>query len=625
LADQTATDRISLKLKEAIGKVAPKYPELHFYLTGAPILQEETIATLKHDELLFVPLVALFMLILLFISFRSWRGVVLPFLATGAATIWALGWLVLVGHPLDIVNNKLIVLLLVIGISCAVQVFSRFQEELLAARKKHREEGKSVDHDDVVARTVQALVLPCLLTTATAAIGFGAVVVSQIGIIRHFGIDAALGVMVSYVTTMLFVPALLRILPLPKDKQIVKTKPWHRFSIDGFLSFIARFSMRFRIYIISVCALVTLAGVWIGKDIQEDQRLSGELPAEAPSVRALGFIEKHLTGIMSFDIVFEGRAARLDTPDVIRAAAKLEEFAAGQSLKPTLRSFSDLLLSFERSLFPLKVLDPVSTWSDEKISQMLLLFDMADPALIGEAKQDFRSKDGRFYRIQGLLKDANTQALIEFRRSLEAHIKAHPIPGVQIHLTGAAMISAEALSYTISSMLWSLGVAILAIFLLVLVLLRSFRFAFIALFPNLVPIVTTVAAMQIFGISLRVATVMTFSMALGIAVDACIYLITRFREEAILHHVHPEAGKDHMLNQIIERTMRGSGRPIVYTTLMLLAGFSALGISRFAALRDFAILSSITLSTALFVDLLLWPALVLTIKPRLNFVKAKRL
>src|SRR5688572_4055903 len=107
LADQNATDEISFKLKAAIAKVAERYPQLRFHLAGTPILQEEAISTLKKDQLRFLPIVVILMALLLWLSFHSVRGVLLPFLATGTAALWAMGWLVLMGHPLDIINNKL--------------------------------------------------------------------------------------------------------------------------------------------------------------------------------------------------------------------------------------------------------------------------------------------------------------------------------------------------------------------------------------------------------------------------------------------------------------------------------------------------------------------------------------
>lgn len=622
LGDQEATDNVVLELNRVLEKVALKYPTLKFYLAGAPVLQQDAISTLKADQLLFIPLVALLMAVLLWLSFHSWRGVLLPFLATGTATIWTLGWLVLRGHSLDIVNNKLIVLLMVIGTSCAVQLLARFQDELAWSRRNENDKSMSQTHDHIVARMIHALAGPCLLTTTTAALGFGAVVVAKIDIIRNFGVDAAVGVMFSYFTTMLCVVPLLRILPMPKPAtnrfiKFIKTK-W---SLDHILGIIARFSMKYANIIILTSILVTAVGLWIAKDIRADQRLAGELPENAPSVQALNFIEEHLTGIMPFDIVFEGEPSRLLEPEFIRAAAGVEEFIAQNHLNPTVRSFADVLYSFARTLSPETEQEPVSKWSDEKIGQFMLLFEMGDATLVNEARRDFISNDGRFYRIQGLLKDANTEVLGDFRHTVETKLAEVKLGGVKKHITGAAFISAEALGYMISTMINSLVVAILAIFILVLVLLRSFRFAFIVLLPNLVPIVTTVAFMQLMEITLRVATVMTFSMALGIAVDACIYLVTRFREEAILHHLRSDKTDSLMYHNIIEQTMRGSGRPVVYTTLMLLAGFSILGLSDFGAIRDFAILSTVTLATALIVDLLLWPALIIKVKPKLTFAK----
>ncbi len=627
LADENAATAYVYKLKDAIAVVSAKYPELKFYMAGSPVIQHEAISTLKRDQIRFLPLTFILMGLLLWLSFHSIRGVILPFVATGAAALWAMGWLGLVGHSLDIINNKLVVLLLVVGISSAVQMFARFQDELKRARANSEKDGTPVSHDEVVARCVQTLAIPCLLTTTIAALGFGSVAISEVTIIRNFGIDASVGIMGGYISTMLFVPAMLRILSLPKQKPR-KAKKSRWISMDRILSILARFSMRHPRAIVISALVVLLGGIYMARNMHADQKLASELPSDAESLVALSFMEENLTGVMPFEIVIEGTPQRLDQPDIIRLGAKLEEFMSQDELKPTTRSFADVLRSIDRSYSTDAQLQPASAFSDAKIAQLRLLFDSGGD-LADEAKADFFSKDGKLYRVQGLLKDANTTTLSKFRDRMNAYItqtKASDpkFADIKIYLTGAAMISANALDHIITSTIASLGVAILSIFLLVLILLRSLRFAFIALLPNLVPIAVTLAAMQIFGISLRVATVLIFSMALGIAVDACVYLITRFREEAIHHRVELSTQNPQVLHTIIERTMRGSGRPVVYTTFMLLAGFSALSISKFGALRDFAILGSVTLATALIVDLLLWPALVILIKPKLGFVRAPK-
>jgi len=625
-ADEDAQNALVGKLKDAVTVASSRYPELNFYLAGSPVIQYEAISTLKRDQVRFLPLTFILMGLLLWLSFHSLRGVFLPFIATGAAAIWAMGWLGLQGHSLDIINNKLVVLLLVIGISSAVQMFARFQDELKKARYYKRDTGTPINKDEIVARCVQTLAIPCLLTTTIAALGFAAVAISEVTIIRHFGIDAAIGIMGSYISTMLCVPAILSALPLPKEKARRVSAKFFGISLDSILGGIARFSMRHPWQIVVVSLLVTAAGIYIAKDMRANQRLASELPDDAQSLIALHYLEDHLTGVMPFEIIIEGTPQRIAENDIIRVGAKLEEFMNSDVLKPNTRSYADLLRSLDRSLNPNEVQGPASAFSDAKIQQLKLLLDSGDSALVGEAQKDFFSKDGRYYRVQGLLKDANTTTLSAFRDRVAKEIvdlKADPtLKDVTIHLTGSAMVSTNALEQILASTMASLAVAFVSIFLLVLILLRSLRFAFIALLPNLVPIVVTLGAMQLLGVSLRVATVLIFSMALGIAVDACVYLITRFREEALHHHFTREQSSKAALFSIIERSMRGSGRPVVYTTFMLLAGFSTLSISRFGALKDFAILSSITLTTALIVDFLLWPALVILIKPKMEFGKS---
>ena len=116
LGDTSTGDMASIALKRAISRVSKNHKDLDFYLAGSPILQLETISTLKSDQLLLLPITILLMGLLLWLSFHSLRGVIIPFIATFTAAIWAMGWLSLMDHPLDVINNKLAVLILVIGI-----------------------------------------------------------------------------------------------------------------------------------------------------------------------------------------------------------------------------------------------------------------------------------------------------------------------------------------------------------------------------------------------------------------------------------------------------------------------------------------------------------------------------
>lgn len=617
--DDDFNDKLVDSLRSVVNQVALEHPKQKFYLTGLPVTQDATISLLKHDQMVFVPFVALLMGILLFFAFRSLRGVILPFLAAGAATIWALGWLVLEGHSLNLVNNSLIVLLLVIGVADAIHVLARFEYELRLMRKKEHETGTPVNKYHLVARTLQLMLIPVTLTTTVAAIGFASSYMANVEIIRDFGVDAALGVMGSLFTTLLIVIPLLAYLPLPKH--VAKWPPPARIkklSMDHILAAVTRFAIRFAKPIIAVTVLLGLASAWWARDLRPNQTLIGELPVSDPAVQGMHFIEQKFTGIMPFDVVFEGTQADFENPSVLRQLAQTEDFIRGQTLTPTVLGYTDVLQAFDKSLSNGKDLTSVADWDDGKIAQLLILMDMSDPDMAKLAKQDFMSPDGKLYRLQGLVKDANTSQYAELRSAIERYLKEHPIVGLKSHVTGATMITAKALNHVMDDLAKSLGLGIVIIFALMTLLFRSVKFGLIGLLPNLLPIVMTAAFMTTFDISFRVATVIIFTMAIGIAVDTSIHLLTRFKQEIHFQHLHDLEPKQSLVQSILVRTIQGSGRPVVYAMLILLAGFSVLGFSRFVALRDFAMLSAFTLGVSLVIDLLLVPALIVVVKPKLE-------
>jgi predicted RND superfamily exporter protein len=619
--DQDVRNARSQRVQDEVEKAQAAFPQVKLLLAGVPVSQRIIIATLKKDQLTFVPLVVFLMGLLLFISFRDWRGVLLPFMTTGIATVWLLGYLVIRDHPVNIVNNAIVILLLVIAIADAVHLVARFEDELFLARVRANWDPEKVDADEVVARTVQAMTLPCFLTTTTTAVGFASTAVAKVNLIQQFGLDAAVGVLGAFVVTILFVPAALRLLPLPPPKNkghpSQTEKTWSGRPIDRVLATTSRIAAASPWKVVVFSGIALCLAAFTIRDLHSDQRLISELPDHDPSVQAKDFLEEHLSGIVPFSLVFQGQPSRLLESDVLRKQAELALWLRSHPLRPTVRAFPDLLAAMDRALVgPEKSTDP-STWSDAKLAQTLLLIELGGDEAMAKASEGLIGKNGELSRVLGLGRDVGSRKDGLFREELEARLAGIDLPGVEVYLTGGGMVAAAALNHIIADMASSLVLAVGLIFLFTLLLFRSFKLAAIAIFPNVLPILFTLAAMEVIGVPLRVATVVIFSMSLGVAVDACIHLLARLREETF------NAGQGNAdIKAALERTLRGSGRPVVYTTLLLLIGFSVMGLSEFRALRDFSILAGTTLASALVIDLFLFPALVLVARPR--FRRAKR-
>lgn len=592
-------------VREVIQEIDAQYPEIELLLAGVPVSQVIIVDTLQRDQLRFVPLVILIMGGLLWLAFKDFRGVILPFLATGAATLWTLGYLVLVGHEINVVNNAIVVLLLVIGVADAVHLVARFFDELQLARSTG-----VVDKDELIARTIEAMTLPCFLTTTTTAIGFASAVVADVTLIRQFGLDAAVGVLLAFIATLLLVPALLGVLPLPRERtsRSLQDSPW----LSDHLGRIARFSITQKKPVLLVFSIMLLVAGGLSLQVDANQRVISELPEHDPSIVATRFFEEHLAGIFAVDLVFSADdPKRLLDPDVIREMDRLGRFAEAQSLAPKVLSYAHVLHGFDRSLRGEAAVEPVSTWSDDKIRQLQLLFDLASDEEKQKALDGLLSADGKLARVRGLSRDAGTGVVMPFVGALRSEIQNTELPGVEVRVSGGLVIASHALSNIVGDMASSLGVALIAILIFMTLLFRSLRVSLIALLPNAVPVLAALATMVLTGIELRVATALIFSMALGVAVDACVHLLARLREEQ-----RQEAAGDDGLAAALVRTMQGAGRPVVYSTVLLLVGFCVMAFSQFNALRHFALLGGATIAAALAVDLLILPALAHLVKLR---------
>ncbi|MFH1808735.1 MAG: MMPL family transporter [Pseudomonadota bacterium] len=574
--------------------IAAASPGVQIRLSGIPVFSENLTELLKRDQMTFVPGVLLVMGILLWLAFRSLRGVLLPFVATGTATLWTLGVMSIEGHSINVANNAIVVLLLVIGVSDAIHLLSRFEEELRLQRAAGITPGKL----KTVAVVTEHLGLACLLTSMTTAVGFGSLIVARLPIIQEFGADAAIGVMLAWLVTIGLVPALLAILPLPGPRRAMPTE-----LSDRFLGALARFALRRRHLVVIAALLVTALSIFGASRLRAHDRILAELPAGHPSLETLRLATDKLGGFIPFDIVLETPPGRADDPDVLAGLDDLQRYIESQPRAPSALSVMDLLDGVDRAVRG-DAREPLA-WTPERVAQYLLLVELAPD---GERElRPYLSSRRDLARIACFADDVGTGVVLAWHDALLKR-GAEVLPAdVVVHVTGPLVVTSSALTLVVNDMFSSLALALVVILVVMGLLFRSARIGVLALVPNAVPVLMALGVMGLSGISLRPATAVIFSMALGIAVDNSIHFLSRYREERAQREDVAAA---------IEAAVRGTGRPILYTTVMLSAGLGVLLLSDFVALQHLAILGSTTFASAMVVDLLLLPVLLWWLKPR---------
>lgn len=601
--DMELQEKVIESIQHDIAMLEQAMPELAFYVTGLPFIQHEMVSLLKRDQMIFVPLLVLFLAVLLMIMTKHYLGALFPLLIISLALVWTLGYMAFIGHEINVVNNTIFILIMVIGIADAVHIYTRFVDEGSRSKTMYKEA--------MVTKTMAAMLVPCLLTSLTTALGFVASSAAGVSIIKEFGYDAAVGVLFCFVITMMVMPTLLLLHPTPTGHQGGWFSRWpHYLRIDTVLRWSLGKSLRFAKPLTVMAIVLMVISIYGARTITANQTWVGELPKDNQSSVALRFVENNFSGVMPFYVVFSGEQERLRSYAVAQQIHVLAEKLRAHGIKPTIRSPIDAInfvLEHNPAPLQLNAIDE-DTYQELSMGMQKFIDDSGDGAM-----DTFWSQDHSSVRILGFLANADTGQIERFRDDVETMIKAQPSEGVSTYITGPAFISSRALHNLTHDMARSIGLAVLYITIFMALFFRSIRYSIIAMVPNLLPIALTIAFMNIAGIDVRLATVMIFSMALGLSIDTCIHLLCRVLEETA--KVSDNYKKLSFIRSLFH-AFHGSGRPIIYTTIILLGGFFVMMFSRFLALRDFALISAVVLLSALISDIVLLPALIYVMRPR---------
>lgn len=585
-----------LSVEKDIDALKKGLPDYNLYVASPPFIQNQIVTLLKSDQINLIPYLAVFMVFLLLLMTKHPLGAFYPLLIVSLAIVCTMGFLSIIGHKINVVNNSIIILILSIGIADSVHIYTRFIEESIRQRKLLKE-GEKPNKALIITDTIKAMLLPCFLTTATTALGFFASGAAGVEIIQQFGFDTAVGVIFCFTITFLLMPFLLSLHPIPKSHSASWLRWWpKKLSIDGMLQYSIGKSLHYAKLLSAVSAILMVFSIYASQGLKSNQTWVGELPKDDPTMVSLSFVENNFGGIMPFYIVFSGSKETLasyETAKVIdEIAKKLRAYDANLTVRSPIDAIDFILEQNPRPL-ELSAIDP-DTFNELR-------------AMTSNADAPFWSKDKNHLRLEGFLPNMTINKAEEFRHFLLKIAAENPIAGVTITPTGSSIISSKALHNITNDMKNSLALACLYITIFIAIFFRSLRYALIAMLPNLVPIGLTIALMSIFNLDVRLATVMIFSMALGLSIDTCIHLLCRVKEEI---RKMPKGFQKLSLIRSIHRAFKGSGRPIIYTTAILLGGFSVLMFSRFLAMHDFAIISTIVILSALFADIILLPAFI---------------
>jgi predicted RND superfamily exporter protein len=562
--------------------------------SGLPVLRVEVVNDLRSDQLTLMPLAGLVYLAVLGLLFRRVALSILPLVAVGIGISWTLATFVAAHESVNLVTNVLPVLLLIIGVSSSVQIVNCFAEETA------RTPG---DLAGAACRAIMHMTPACLLAAITTAIGFASLATARSVLLRSFGWQAAVGVGYQYICTLVALGTSLRFFAPPRTADRPGATPGWTTRLASAAGYrVARHPW----LTIGGTALVIAGALWAGLQVKINSFLALETFSEDhATVQTLRLVERQLSGIMPLEISLAADSPGLFLePDVFHRVLDIERQARQIDGVLFVQSYADLLREIlshwpgRRISETDEELVPEGAAGRTRLARMARFIDRFREAFHYDG---YMTRDGRRARIRLRLKDIGSRETLALVHDLETRLAMAFPPGgpIEARLTGEAYVNAYALTTLIGDLFYSLLTASLVIFGLIAIEFRSLRAGLIAALPNLTPLLVTLGYMGLRGYDMNVANVIVFTICLGLADDNTIHFLYRFREEF-------DVERD--VSRAIQRAFLVTGKAIVATSALLLAGMAVLLASNFLPTRRFAELTCVTIFGNLLGVLLVLPA-----------------
>lgn len=595
------------------------------YVSGLPLIRTVVADRIQQEMKFFLIGSLILSVFILLLFFRSFSTAMLSLLVVVLGVIWSMGVLYLCGYQITLLTALIPPLVVVIGVPNCIYFINKFhtaylqKETLPIVERKHNALVDMINKMGVVT----------LFCNITAAIGFAVFALTKSAILKEFGIVAGISIMLIFLISFILLPAALSYLPAPKKSQTRYLNNWW---IIRLLLSIENWVIHHKKIVYGATAVV-LAFATIGMfKLKTEAFIVDDLPATDKIYTDLKFFEKNFKGIMPLEVVIDTKKPKgilKPTVDINKLAFFQDSFLAKQSfIAQPLSVIDGIKFSYQAisqgsgdSTYTLPAMgNPLAELhktlreiNERKETRQMSGEDTAMLKLVGA----FIDSTEQYLRISMSMEDIGSERLVPVMDSINRN--AQRILNAQddnsfakdtvynIIVTGTSSTFLEGSRFIINGLKESIFWAFLLIAFCMLYLFKSFRILLCSLIPNIIPLIITAGMMGWAGIALKPSSVLIFSIALGIAIDITIRFLVNYKQEMPVHNFGVE--------ETVKATIKNTGLSIVYTSLVLIAGFIIFCCSSFGGTKALGWLTSLTLLIATFTNLILLPVLLLLFAP----------
>lgn len=562
--------------------------DVHF--AGLPYVRFVNSIKIKNELIKFVIFSVIITGFILFLFFRSFKAVFFPLVIIGIIVVWVIGTLTLFGYQITILSGLIPSIIIVIGIPNSVYMLNKY----------HREYARSRDQAGALAGIIKNIGIVTFITNFTTAIGFLVLIVTDVTILKEFGVVAGINIMATFVVSIILIPAIYSYLAPPSLRHLrhleFKTLNWVLATFNHIVH-------RYRAAIFSFTILLFVVASYGVSRIESVAYMVDDLPAKSQLKLDLDFFEENFSGIMPLEMVIDtGKKKGVQNLRNLRSINEFETFLDSIEFISRPISVVDFVKAARQAYYndnPAYYAIPNSRDAGFILRYLKIDQDQKD------LTRSFIDSTGKVMRISLRIADIGSTKMDSLindvirPRSAEIFEKSK----LDLTITGSTLMFIKGNKFLIQNLIQSMVIAFVVISIIMALLFRNFKMIIISLVPNIIPLLITAGLMGYFGIPLKPSTALTFSIAFGISVDYSIHFLAKYRQELFTN--------EFIVATAISNSIKETGASMIYTSIILFFGFVIFVLSEFGGTVALGKLTSITLLLAMLTNLAVLPALLL--------------
>jgi hydrophobe/amphiphile efflux-3 (HAE3) family protein len=571
----------------------PEYADLKVYTVGGPIIDlamDETAA--REMSLLGLICLGLQMLILLWVA-RGVRGVVTPLLVVILSVFWTLGLLGVLDWTLSLMVIMLPTLLICVGIGDSMHIISEFQDQ----------QDRGLARRQAIVKALALVGIPCLLTCLTTAAGFFSFLGTVIKPVREMGVSAAIGVFMAFLLSLIMVPIIFSFGKNKKKREEKEISDGRNDLFDRVLKGITLLNLKYPWAILGIFILLTAFSVFGYRLIEVETNSIEFASTDLPVRQAYDYVDSHMGGSMSMEVMLDtGKKDGIKEIEFLKEMEALQNYIDRHPLTCKTTSVIDTIKKMRRAMHENRMEYYNLPKTTAQAAEYLFLYETSG----GEELDKQVSFNYDIAHINARTKSLSSKDVRTFISDIDGFVKKNIDPSIKVEYTGTMPWVKAMSDYVSQGQERSFILAFLAITCMMIIVLHSFKLGLISMIPNVFPVLISLGLMGLLGIYMSLPLMIMSPVIIGVAVDDTIHFFMRYRRE--FERIGTYEGA-------LKAALSSVGRPIMFTTMTLVAGFSVFGLSDMYNVTQFGLLAAFAFLWALLADFFFAPALMLLLKP----------